>query len=124
MKQLSSWRAVLSWEVEPEVPVDTRGLFSFLCTRKPMTFNEVKSTNFDHMTSSQQAALLSKPRITSGDLGITRPFEDFMAPPDGVKYEFILISPNGRNFYVNTEGNTYCRYVFEIINLPDKEEVL
>jgi hypothetical protein len=116
---MSNWRKVLSWRVQPEAPKDTRALFRDISMRKPSSWAEVGTYDFHQFDTLHQQALLGK-RVIEGY--VATPYSTITPLYDisGRTSEFILHNQaDDFYYYINTEGFSYARYTFRILNFPN-----
>ena len=102
-----------AWQVQREPNNDTRALFKRYVTRKPIDWDDIKALHFKAFDKPTQDALINKPVV---EMSLDEVLQTFTVT---VPTEFILHNiKNGRNYYVNTEGYAYAKYIFEILALP------
>lgn len=89
---------------------DSRRIFTPLCARKPVTWEECPRIRHSEMPESQRALIRNLPVIGTN---ATTPMEDFLGenPP----LECMVLVTGGYLYYVNAEGYRYARYALRIL---------
>jgi len=100
---------------------DSRDLFDSQTTRKPDSWSEVGGRSWDDLTGTQRDAIRTLPVVDMDSRGPMQnhpAFEPGSSAAGRGPIEFLVNTPNGNHFYVNTEGYKYARYVMRVDNLP------
>jgi hypothetical protein len=87
-------------------------------TRKPSDWAEVELLPLSERTEEVLNALRELP-VFNPPHDAYEPLEDFPAgytviPFDGVARTRFLLTINGEDYYINTEGSNYCRYALRL----------
>jgi len=110
----NNWRKVLSWQIQYDVPDDTRHLFDTMVSVKPTAWDEIREWNISTAERDEfRRALLSKPVI---DMALDYPLDTLPdnAPRDS---EFIMYDTDSNmHYYVYAGGSSYARSMFRIKN--------
>jgi len=119
-------REMISGHVASKI-ADSRELFDKFVSRKPSTWDQTKKVDWNSFHDDQKAAIEGLPivEIPSGVEPMDSDIDKFFPQDKGDEgrgVEYRVETPDGRVFYVNTEGYSYARYVFEILNYSDFPE--
>lgn len=85
-------------------------------TRKPCDWAEVDLLPLSERTDAVLNALRELPVFNTPEKGY-EPLSDFPAGwnvINGIRYTRFLLSVEGQDYYINTEGSNYCRYAVRL----------
>lgn len=117
-------KGLISGHTASDKTAESRRLFDKFVSRKPGTWEQARKVDWNSLSPEQQAAIKSLPLLElPPDVEPMSNEIDQFFPQDKTgtePIEWLVDTFGGGYFYVNTEGYTYARYTFQILNYPEE----
>lgn len=118
-------KGLMPGHIAAERTASTRQLFDKFVSRKPETWEQARKVDWSQLSPEQQAAIKALPllELPPNVEPMSNEIDQFF-PQDKTgdePIEWLVDTFGGGHFYVNTEGYTYARYAFQIVNYPEDE---